>query len=194
MFKLTPRLLTALTTDQPFEWKDFTACYDMSTYDDAGIKGADDHSKAHAAWRVFSAQETLTEGFIHQYRDKVSWWDICASQTLSEQFIAAHHNQLHWGNICANQTLSEAFIDQWAHKLGHHCWSAISRNQQLSAQFMDQYQAELWWNHVSAKQELSEEFILSHLDLLDLEVIGQRYPEVYQRYNLETYRALTEVN
>ncbi len=194
MFKLTPRLLTALTTEQPFEWEDFTACYDMSTYSDEGLKGGDDRSKARAAWRVFSAQETLTEGFIHQYRDQVSWWDICAHQTLSEQFIDQHHNQVDWGNICANQTLSEAFMDQWAHKLDFPSWSGISRHQKLSPQFMDRYQDELWWNHISTYQQLSEEFILSHLDLLDLQIIKERYPQVYQRYGLEVYQALAEVN
>ena len=194
MLKLPPRLLTALTTGQPLDWHDLANFYgaspqDIDEYAEALARGG--ITNEQICWILISRHDTLSEQEMYQYQDKLNWFWVSAKQTMSEKFIAAHSNRVHWRNISQCQVLSEAFIATWADMV---VWYRICLDQRLSTQFMAQWGHKVGWKYVSACQDLSEEFILQHLYQLDLDAIHQRYPEVYERYNLDIYHRLTEVN
>ena len=193
MLKLPPRLLTALITGQSLDWHGLANFYGASPQDiDEYTEWAENGTtNEQICWMLISRHDTLSEQEMYQYQDKLNWFWVSAKQIMSEKFIAAHSNRVHWRNISQCQVLSEAFIATWADMV---VWYQICQDQRLSTQFMAQWGHKLSWRYVSQHQQLTEEFILQHLDLLDLDAIHQRYPEVYQNYHLDIYHRLTEVN
>ena len=168
--KLPPNLLEALSTGQPFDWRELTAYYNLPP----GL--------------ITNLAEMLS-GAAQRVINKTCWRLIAQCDTLTEQEIEQYQANLDWYYVVRYQQLSEEFMDRYQAKLN---WDAVSYYQQLSAQFMDQHQDKLAWYYIAKRQELSEEFILSHLDLLDLRSIKDRYPEIWELYNLEMYERISQ--
>ncbi len=134
--------------------------------------------------------KTLTKGYqtyITNHPDKVNWNNVSAHYTLPEEFMDRWAQRLNWMLLSHYQELSMDFIDRHASQLD---WDYVTIRQELSEAFMDHWCDELDWGYVSRCQHLSEEFIMQHLHLLDLDAIHQRYPEVYENYNLNLVQAL----
>ena len=61
--------------------------------------------------------DTLSEKFITNFKDKVDWDDISCSQTLSEEFIREFQDKVDWYYISHNEKLSENTIRKLIDKL-----------------------------------------------------------------------------
>jgi hypothetical protein len=57
-----------------------------------------------------SIYQKLSENFIREFKDKVSWNWICVYQVLSEDFIEEFKHRIYWNLIYNGQKLSEDFI------------------------------------------------------------------------------------
>lgn len=62
--------------------------------------------------------------------------DICEKQTLSEDFIREFKDQVSWNWICEKQNLSEDFIREFRDKVN---WICISQFQKLSPEFFIEF-------------------------------------------------------
>ncbi len=170
--KLTPELLTAITEDRPVDWKLLARCYELSG---KTITQLDE---------LFAIPTTDPLNRLNQF----NWWLISQYEELAEEFIARWAHKVDWNQICVHQRLSGEFMNHWHNKLG---WALISRYQQLSEQFIDHWANRVSWYNVSRYQQLHVDLILRYLDKLDLEIIHQRYPEIWESYSLETYTLLS---
>ena len=58
---------------------------------------------------LYVSNNTLTEDFIREFKDRVNWEFIAMSQKLSEDFIREFQDRVSWQMISINQKLSEDF-------------------------------------------------------------------------------------
>lgn len=63
---------------------------------------------------------TLSEDFIREFQNKVSWYLISKYQKLSEDFIREFQDKVYWDCICRYQNLSEDFIREFQDKVSWH--------------------------------------------------------------------------
>ena len=93
-----------------------------------------------------------------------NWYSLSGNYQLSEGFIARYEAYVRWDHISAFQNLSEAFI--------------VAHRDQVN------------WMNISGFQRLSEQFIINNLTMLDLNIIKDRYPKIYDKYHLRLYQHL----
>ena len=105
---------------------------------------------------------------------KVDWIDISYNQSLSEDFIREFKDKVDWNNISAYQTLSENFIREFKDKVN---WDCISFNQKLSLDFIYEFENRLCMDYLFkknrvTKQQLDDirerETVYSRFEMLDL--------------------------
>jgi hypothetical protein len=122
------------------------------------------------SWYSISKDLSLSESFIHKFRDFVVWSDLSLNQVLSEKFIREHADLVDWFWISALQKLSEDFI----------------------LEFKDR----VFWDNISSKQKLSEDFIRKNLSLLNLDLIfiHQRLSEDFIREFKSKAYGLKDIN
>ena len=74
--------------------------------------------KYDGKWGNISTHQTLSEEFIHEYKDKLDWKCISFYQTLSEEFIREYQNRVWWiGISICQKSLSDAFREEFKDKL-----------------------------------------------------------------------------
>ena len=112
-------------------------------------------------WYDISIHQNLSEDFIREFQDKVSWDCISKYQNLSESFIHEFQDKVDWNLISIYQKLSEDFIHEFQDKVD---WLGISTYQKLSESFIREFQDKVRWNWISERQELSEDFIREFQD------------------------------
>ena len=84
----------------------------------------------------FYADNTLTEDFIREFKDKVDWEYISEFQKLSEDFIREFKDNVSWSFVSINQKLSENFIREFQDKVD---WFLIYAYQTLSKEFKEEF-------------------------------------------------------
>ncbi len=89
-------------------------------------------SKPIPTWLEKSCEPGLTEDFIRENANKVSWPHISRYQLLSESFIREFRNHVDWANISKYQKLSEVFIREFINNID---WTNIILYQDLSNDF-----------------------------------------------------------
>ena len=50
-------------------------------------------------WFIISQNQTLSENFIREFKDKVDWYWISVYQKLSENFIREFKDRVYWKEI-----------------------------------------------------------------------------------------------
>ena len=84
---------------QHMEWRDMIDKYDGN-------------------WWDISMHESLSEEFMHEYKDKLFWKCISQAQLLSEEFIREYQNRVWWlGIAICQKSLSDAFREEFKDKL-----------------------------------------------------------------------------
>lgn len=70
-------------------------------------------------WRDwdFYANNTLSEDFIREFKDKVDWMAVCRYQKLSEDFIREFQDKIQWGVLSVYHDLSDSFKTEFSSKL-----------------------------------------------------------------------------
>ena len=81
---------------------------------------------------AFYRNNKLTEDFIREFKDKVSWTYISINQKLSEDFIREFKDKVDWEYISKYQKLSKDFIIEFKDRVN---WTLISKYQNLSEEF-----------------------------------------------------------
>ena len=130
--------------------------------------------KNELPWETICSYQKLTEPFMEEMSDFLSWPDVSARQKLSEPFIRKHINQLSLEDLCLCQVLPERLIEDFAYKLTPDCWSAISYHQTMSEDFMARHKKDIDWKCVSMYGSLTMSFIRRFWDLLDHDALAQR--------------------
>jgi hypothetical protein len=103
-------------------------------------KRAENLSKCE--WIDISRNKGLTEEFIREFQDEVSWIDI-STLTISLEFIREFQEQVKWYNICQCQVLTEDFIREFQDRV---FWDYISTNQKVSDEFLLEFNNKIHWN------------------------------------------------
>ena len=91
-------------------------------------------------WSALSIHQTLSETFIDEFKDKLSWLDICCYQKLSEPFIKTHADYVDWTEISIHQILSESFIEEFQDKVD---WYYIDMYQKFSDSFFNKFKEKI---------------------------------------------------
>ena len=107
-------------------------------------------------WYLLSAEHSLSEDFIREFKDRVHWDYIFRYQKLSENFIREFKDRVSWYFICIHQKLSEDFIREFKDKVD---WGYIAIYQKLSENFIREFKNNWYWYNISKYQKLSESFI-----------------------------------
>ena len=84
----------------------------------------------------------LSEEFIREHQEEISWINISFSQKLSENFIREFQDKVYWNYISGHQKLSENFIREFQDKVS---WINISWCQKLSEDFIREFQNKIYW-------------------------------------------------
>lgn len=63
-------------------------------------------------WDFLSQSQDFSEEFIREFIDKVDWWGISAEQVpnLSEDFLFEYREELYWETVFKRHTLSDQFV------------------------------------------------------------------------------------
>jgi hypothetical protein len=85
---------------------------------------------------AFYADNTLSEDFIREFKDKVDWEFVSEYQDLSEDFIREFKDKVDWYWISFRQILSEDFIREFQDKVN---WNMVLTYQKLSREFKNEY-------------------------------------------------------
>lgn len=150
-------------------------------------------------WNEISKNESLSEDFIRENKDKLTmrlvlrysqvsesfleeyymtftskeWRRLSKYQTISEDFIAKHEDQVVWKSICEGQVLSEPFIEEYWE---HIDVAGILLYQNLSESFLRKHTSSFEkdeWQYLSSYQNLSEMFIEEFQNQLDWKGIAR---------------------
>ena len=93
-------------------------------------------------------KKQLTEEFIREHQEEISWINISFSQKLSENFIREFQDKVYWNYISGHQKLSENFIREFKNKIN---WISISFNQKLNNKFIIEFQDKINWRFLLKK-------------------------------------------
>jgi len=99
-------------------------------------------------------KEILTEEFIKEFQNKISWWAVSSYQVLSEDFIREFQDKVDWDIISFSQDLSESFIVEFKYELD---WECISQFQKLSEDFIINFANKIYWKKLGENYNISEE-------------------------------------
>ena len=102
-------------------------------------------------WYLIS-QKKLSENFIREFKDKISWGEVSMTSTLSEEFIQEFADDVDWLFISSRQILSENFIIKNQNDV---YWNFISKCQILSDDFLIKYSENIYWDWYFLNQEAS---------------------------------------
>ena len=114
-------------------------------------------------WETISHCQSLSEGFIRKFKDKVDWDHISEYQKLSEDFIKEFQDKVNWDLISYNQILSDDFIRLFKNKIS---WYNISIYQNLSIDFIREFKNKINWDFIT-KKILSENLIREFKEYVD---------------------------
>jgi hypothetical protein len=90
-------------------------------------------------WGVISDSQKLSEEFIREFQDKLSWWRISYHQTLSEDFIREFKDRVDWEGISKKQTLSDDFLEEFEDKIvWEEIWN-LGNEHLLSSEFKKRF-------------------------------------------------------
>ena len=134
--------------------------------------------KDYVDWLWISSCQKLSEDFIREFKDKVDWYWISAYQSLSEDFIREFKDNVYWCSISEYQKLSESFIREFKDYVD---WGCVSIYQKLSEDFIREFQDEIDWDCISINQSLSEDFIREFKDKVDWNYIS-RYQKLSNEF------------
>ena len=112
--------------------------------------------KDKVSWTYISQYQKLSLDFIKEFKDKVDWIYISIYQQLSLEFIREFQDKVNWDCISIYQKLSEDFIREFQDKVN---WYSISQYQQLSEDFIREFKDKVNWDWISQYQKLSEDFL-----------------------------------
>ncbi len=157
---------------------DYTRFFLYQTFSSSFIKELIqiDFIKEQIDWNNIAYCPNLSEDFIIEFQDKLSFYIISREQTLSEDFIIKFQDKVNWSHISQYQKLSEDFIWEFRDKLH---WKKISEYQILSNTFIRKCATYVNWIKIFVYQELSMYFIEECVNTL-LSYIG--YIEIIIRY------------
>ena len=105
---------------------------------------------------LISKYQHLSEDFIREFKDKVTWCNISEYQSLSEDFIREFKDRVSWTCISGYHRLSEDFIREFKDRVD---WACISAYQHLSEDFIREFADQVYWDLISKYQRLSKVFI-----------------------------------
>lgn len=116
-------------------------------------------------WNYVVQNQTLSEDFIREFKDKIDMQCVGTQQVMSEKFLEEMKEKVAFLTIAKHHRLGEKFIRKWHDKLD---WHYISRCQDMSEDFIEEYQEKIyWWDYFYRNHcvdMLSEEFIERHLN------------------------------
>ena len=103
-------------------------------------------------WDAISRIYYLTDEFIREFQDKVSWSNLSEHQKLSESIMREFEDKIIWGYISMAQSLSEEFIREFQHLLN---WNRVSICQTLSDKFLIEFKDKIQWDSYFLSQTAS---------------------------------------
>lgn len=132
----------------------------------------------------------LSEEYIENNKDKLSWGLISLYQVLSEDLINKYEDRINFDNLSNNKkiSLSESFIEKYKDRLN---WTFISAYQVLSESFIEKHIDKIDWNGISNYQKLSKRFIEKYKDKINLSLLKQN---VLTQTNIEKEWFITYIN
>lgn len=82
--------------------------------------------------------QNLSDAFMRKHIDKFHYFikDLCKVQKLSESFIRDFKDKVSWSTICVYQKLSEPFMEEFIEYLD---WKNVAIYQQLSPEFIKKH-------------------------------------------------------
>lgn len=113
-----------------------------------------------------SSKQTLSEPFIEEFGDKLSWKSISWSQKFSEEFIRKHQDKIDWSNLFTYREFPEAFIREFVPRYDWNVWYAISGRQSLSNAFINEFAESINWHNLSMNHSLTDEQLRLYKDKL----------------------------
>ena len=102
-------------------------------------------------WIDISRNKRLTEEFIREFQDEVSWIDI-STVPISLEFIREFQDKVKWYNICQYQILTEDFIREFQDRM---FWDYISTNQDVSDEFLLEFKDNIHWSWYFKDRKIS---------------------------------------
>lgn len=114
---------------------------------------------------------------INKYEN--DWIEISYHKYLTEEFIEQNYNKVSWQIIVTDQKLSEDFIKKYTYIFNYTCWFQLSNHQTLSEEFIEQYIDKLNIYNIFEYQNLSEKFIKKYIKKIKLEYPFYEYDKKF---------------
>lgn len=125
---------------------------------------------------VISVYQKLSEDFLDRFSNRVHWFKVSLYQKLSEEFIEKYKHKVHWENIVKAQTLSESFIVRHLEFFQQRKLLDIIANYQvLSEEFRAEHNLSISqhnWLYLDNAQKL--ELISNNYEIVDGKVIAYK--------------------
>jgi len=102
-------------------------------------------------WQGVSKNYSLTEDFIRDFRDYVTWDWITVKQIMSDEFIEEFKDRILWDHLCKYKKLSEDFMRKYRDKIN---WTMASKYQNMSLGFMKEFKSYINWNQIFQNQKI----------------------------------------
>lgn len=118
-------------------------------------------------WIQISNQPNLSEDFLEENAQHVTWYYVVCNHTLSETLMDKVFHQLcwfKWKELYQNRVFSDTFLEKYKDDID---WGTISYYQTLSEDFIAKYKAWVDWETICGRQTLSETFIETHIEHID---------------------------
>ena len=138
-------------------------------------------------WNKIS-NEKLSEDFVREFQDKVSWRNIFLTGEFTDEFIDEFSDKVPWSYISQKRSPSIKLYSKYRSRVN---WASIY-NHVLSEDFMRHFQTEIHWDKISQKQKIPEDLIIEFSDKLMDWLNILRYQKLSENFLRQLYRKFTQ--
>lgn len=111
-------------------------------------------------WDSISCDQTKTEKFYIENRDRIDIDLVLMTHRVSEKFIRSVmdlFNEDTWRFVFSKQKLSMRFLNEFKHKMIDYDYGMISKTLRLDSNFIEMNADRLSWDHISIYQILNKD-------------------------------------